>query len=275
MVWVLAIVFALVGCPSTTGQEGFFAINEGENTEEVRCFYCLSLASFSLENIEKISHDTYTDNDIFVIERDPRKRVCFGEEQDAVLSRNAGWKVCRAKGDFSFNVIENGAVPKAASRGLAVVGHTKLDDPFDLFALDDLGGYAAVAYAEVGSDLRLPHFTGDFHGSLRGLGGRSRLLGHRLGSDKGAPNEDNTNKGEDGHSSRYYQHPKRPERHFRLGYQVALGALAFVCGLYHILYAFRAGTGIKPDAAAAYVLLGMAGVCVGVGFILAYGFTYQ
>jgi hypothetical protein len=102
----------------------------------------------------------------------------------------------------------------------------------------------------------------------------SGVICHLLSGNKGSPDEYHTYGGYEGHNDSYYQHPKSPQRHFRLGYNVALGALALIGGLYYIMYAFRAGDRIKAEAAALYVLLGMTGVGVGLGFIFAFGYAY-
>lgn len=100
------------------------------------------------------------------------------------------------------------------------------------------------------------------------------VTGHFLRGQEGSPDEHNTDGSDDGHDGRYYEHTKRPKRHFTLSHHVAFGAMMLVGGLYYALYAFRAGSRIKAEAAALYVLLGMVGVGVGVCTILAFGFAY-
>ena len=99
------------------------------------------------------------------------------------------------------------------------------------------------------------------------------VAGHLLSGDKGLPDKNDTDSSDNSHSSRYYKHPEGPERHFRLGYKVALGSLIFIGRFYYILYAFRARVRIKAETAALNVLLDMAGVGAGIAFIPRYGYS--
>ncbi len=83
----------------------------------------------------------------------------------------------------------------------------------------------------------------------------------------------NTKSGYDEHRRRYHKHPEGPERHFSLGYKVFLGALMLVAGPYFTNYAFRFSAVLGEGEALFYMFLGLAGIGVGVGYILAYGFA--
>lgn len=58
-----------------------------------------------------------------------------------------------------------------------------------------------------------------------------------------------------------------------MGYEVFLGALVFVAGLYYMNHAFRFRAVLGEREAMLYYFLGMSGVGVGIGVILAYGFA--
>lgn len=97
--------------------------------------------------------------------------------------------------------------------------------------------------------------------------------GHFLGGNKGAPNIENTNSRYESHKRTDYEHSERPKRHFSLSYKVFLGAFVLIAGLYYINHAFRFSSVLREGEALFYLFLGMAGVGVGVGAILAYGFA--
>ncbi len=99
------------------------------------------------------------------------------------------------------------------------------------------------------------------------------LTRHILSGQQSAPNIENTDSSNSSHKSRYYQHPERPKRHFSLGYKVFLSALVLVCGFYYATYAFRLGGSVKPETGAAYLLLGVGGIGLGIGRLFGYGFA--
>jgi hypothetical protein len=105
----------------------------------------------------------------------------------------------------------------------------------------------------------------EISGLLGGLDGGSS---GRPSFSKGLRNEPNTDERSGNPDGRYYRHPERPQRHFRLGYEIALIPVVLVGGLYYMAYAFRHGRGIKVQAALFYLLLGLGGVACGIGLLL-------
>jgi hypothetical protein len=99
------------------------------------------------------------------------------------------------------------------------------------------------------------------------------VFGHSSRFLQGPPNVVNTKASDQGHERAYYQHPKRPKRHFSLGYKVIFGAFVFVAGLYYFTYALRFAAVLREGEALGYIFLGMAGIAVGIGAMLAYGFA--
>ncbi|MFD1157011.1 hypothetical protein [Roseovarius aestuarii] len=115
-----------------------------------------------------------------------------------------------------------------------------------------------------------PHHSVGFIGGIRRTQGGNIGL---IGLDEGSANVINTGASSQYTKKSYNQHTKRPKRHFSLGYKVILHALVFVVGFYYFTYALRFAAVLREGEALFYIFLGMAGVGVGIGGILAYGFS--
>ena len=109
------------------------------------------------------------------------------------------------------------------------------------------------------------------NGFLSGFGGFAGLLHRVAGGLKGLPDQGRADDGDGPTERRYYQRPQTPPRGVFLSHQVAFGALVLVCGLYYLLDALRHIEWREDDTTIAYLLLGVLGVGIGVGFIFAYG----
>jgi len=127
-------------------------------------------------------------------------------------------------------------------------------------------GDANGFHAHIGPDLILTNLSGVF-GHFLGV------IDHFLSGKQSSPYIVNTNSSNSGHKGRYYQHPERPERHFRLGYKVILSALALVCGFYYATYAFRLGSSVTPETGVSYFLFGLLGIGTGIAGLIGYGFA--
>lgn len=128
----------------------------------------------------------------------------------------------------------------------------------------EFGGLASY----ISSNLRLPDVLSDVH---RVVGGLDRLAG----LNKSFTDEVDTNGGDNQGSARYYRHPERPPRHFRLGYEIVFGPIMFIGGLYYVVYAFRHGGRIKEQTALFNLLLGLAGILSGIALLFALTSAYR
>jgi hypothetical protein len=68
-------------------------------------------------------------------------------------------------------------------------------------------------------------------------------------------------------NARHPDHQKRPVSHLLLGFQIILGALCLLVGLYILPDAFHGRTG--KSTSAEVIQLGISGACVGMGLLLA------
>ena len=128
-------------------------------------------------------------------------------------------------------------------------------------------GADSVYCGQIGSYLSFSDFSRDVNS--RESGGDSFAV-----QSQASPDEQHPDAGQERSERSYYQHPSRPKCHLRLSYQVGLGALILVGGLYYACYAYRIDCRVRPETAALYLLFGMCGIGVGIGYILAFGFTF-
>lgn len=184
-------------------------------------------------------------------------RACRDIWQKRCLSGCCFVKGCFFGKNFALNFVPFSCAAKTGScnpdiqsRRLTRVLYTNGDPDVALFVKPEFSTHDC----KVSPNLLFTDFSGVFS--------------HFLGGQQSSPDIVDTEGRNDSHQRRYNKHPKGPPGHVLLGLQVAFGALILIGGLYYINHAFRKGASLSVSTGTLYLLLGMAGVGVGIGFIL-------